>query len=146
MTDREQIRADIKRRLNSYREIDAERRQLLDELERLEALMTSPSSPNMDGMPRTPGVSNPVERMAVAHITMQTRYKAKIDEMMVERAAIEDMLEALEPTERRLARYRYIDGLSWEAVCEMMCYSWRQTHRIHARMLERLVDAEVGKQ
>ena len=38
MTDREQLRHDIKRQLNSYRELDAERRQLVDELDRLEEI------------------------------------------------------------------------------------------------------------
>ncbi|MBQ3065357.1 MAG: hypothetical protein IJC98_03875 [Clostridia bacterium] len=44
-----------------------------------------------------------------------------------------------------MARYRYIDGLSWENVCEKMNYSWRQTHRIHSAMLDKLVDAELEK-
>ena len=55
------------------------------------------------------------------------------------------MIEGLEPTERKLARFRYIDGLAWEAVCEMMTYSWRQTHRIHGRMLDKLAAAETER-
>lgn len=145
MTEREQIKVAIKKILNSYRDIQAEHRQLHEELRQLELLMSSPGGPNMDGMPKAPGVSNPVERMVVKHITLQERYQAQIVEIVKQQTAIEDMIEALEPTERCLARYRYIDGLNWESVCIKMNYSWRQTHRIHARMLNKMVDAEMKK-
>lgn len=146
MCEREQIRADIKWRLNSYREIQAERLQLLDELKRLEALMASPASPNMDGMPRgDSGPSNPVENMVIQHETLERRYKAKIDKMREQQAEIEDLIEGLDPVERRLARFRYIDCLTWEDVCDMMAYSWRQTHRIHGRMLDKLVNTEIER-
>lgn len=145
MTEREQVRIDIKRLLNSYRDLSAEHRQLSDELERLEVLMRSPSSPNMDGMPRSPGVSNPVESMTTKHIELEQRYQEQLEKLVARQVEIEDMIEGLEPTERRLARFRYIDGLTWETVCEKICYSWMQTHRIHGRMLDKLVDAELKK-
>jgi DNA-directed RNA polymerase specialized sigma24 family protein len=145
VTEREQLRIDIKKRLNSYRELQAEHRQLQEELLHLEVLMSSPGAPNMDGMPRAPGVCNPVEKLVVKKVTLQERYNARIAQMLEQQEAIEDMIDTLEPTERRLARFRYIDGMDWETVCVMMCYSWRQTHRIHGRMLDRLVDAEMKK-
>lgn len=140
MTEREQLRADIKRQLNSYRELRAEMVQLQDELLRLEMLMSSPSGPNLDGMPRSPGISNPVERMVTKHIDLEERYIAQIEDLVKRQAEIEKMIESLEPTERRLARFRYIDGLTWETVCDKMCYSWKQTHRIHSRMLDKLAE------
>ena len=145
MTDREQLRLDIKRQLNSHRELEAERRQLEDELKRLEVLMNSPSGSNWDGMPRSPGTSNPVERMAVKHLTLVDRYQAKLVDLVKAQETIENLIEVLEPTERCLARFRYIDGMRWETVCEMICYSWMQTHRIHGRLLDKLVDAEMAK-
>lgn len=145
MTEREQLRLDIKRQLNSYRELDAERRQLVEELHRLEILMSSPSSSNTDGMPRSPGKSNPVERMVTKHVALEQRYRAKLAELVTAQENIEDLIEGLDPTERRLARFRYIDGLRWETVCDKMNYSWRQTHRIHGAILDKLVDAEMAK-
>lgn len=145
MTEREQIRADIKKMLNSYRDLQAEQGQLQDELQRLEVLMASPGGPNLDGMPKAPGAGNPVERMVVKHITLQERYKEQIAKMVEKQTEIEDLIETLEPTERRLARFRYIDGMDWETVCVMICYSWKQTHRIHGRMLDKLVDAELKR-
>lgn len=145
MTEREQIRADIKRQLNSYRNLQAEQRQIESELYRLDLLMSTPSSPNLDGMPKSPGVSNPVETLVTKHIILEERYKEQIEKLVAAQMAIEDIIEGLEPTERRLARFRYIDGLTWEATCERICYSWMQTHRIHGRMLDKLVDAELKK-
>lgn len=143
--NRDQIRIDIKKRLNSYRDLRAEHQQIRDELQQLEGVIGSPSGPNLDGMPRSPGVSNPVERLTIKHIGLEQRYRAQLDGLIAGQAEIEDLIEGLEPTERRLARFRYIDGLSWEKVCDKMNYSWRQTHRIHGRMLDRLVAAEIER-
>lgn len=140
MTEHDQIRATIKQRLNSYRDLLTERVQLQTELQKLEALMASPSSSNLDGMPRSgSGPCNPVASIAVKHMELVERYKTKVRQLVEEQAAIEALIEDLEPTERKLARYRYIDGLTWEEVCEELGYSWRQTHRIHGRMLDGLV-------
>lgn len=145
MTDREQVRLDIKRRLNRYHDLELERIQIQDELEHLEQVMSSPAGPNMDGMPRSPGVGNPVERMVMKHIALQDRYRQQLARIAEEQERIEDMIEPLDITERRLARYRYIDGQTWENVCILMSYSWRQVHRIHARMLDKLTDMELEK-
>ena len=145
MTEREQLRADIKKRLNSYRSLAAEHAQILAELRRLEQSMDSPSGSNLDGMPRSPGVSNPVERMVIKLVTLQDRYKAQLAELASAQEEIEDMIQSLEPSERMLARFRYIDGLAWEEVCYKVNYSWRQTHRIHGRIIDKLVDAELER-
>lgn len=145
MTDREQIRANIKKQLSSYRDLRAEHRQISNELQQLEALMDSPSGPNLDGMPRSPGKSNPVERMVLKHISLQERYVEQLAKLTQAQIMIEDLIEGLAPTERRLARFRYIDGMTWECVCIRMNYSWRQTHRIHGQMLDHLVNAELKR-
>ena len=55
---------------------------------------------------------------------------------------IEKAIEGLNPTTRMLLRYRYIEGLTWEEVCVRLSYSWRQTHRLHARALDQLREKE----
>lgn len=145
MIDREHIRISIKKQLNSYRDLSAEHRQLTEELRRLEECIASPSCPNWDGLPRGTEVSRPTESKALKHIELEQRYRVQLERMAEEQVKIEEMIEGLEPTERRLARFRYIDGLTWEDVCEKMNYSWRQTHRIHGRMLDKLVAAEVDR-
>lgn len=145
MTEIEQLRADIKKRLNSYLDLKAEHRQIEEELREVEALLGAPSSPNMDGMPRGSGVSRPTENKADVHLALLDRYKAQLDKLAAAQVDIENLIESLEPTHRRLARYRYIDGMTWEGVCCMMSYSWRQTHRIHGQMLDKLVADEIEK-
>ena len=145
VTEREEAKATVKRRLNSYKEMADECQQLRDELARLEIAMSSPAGPNLDGMPRSPGAGNPVERMVIKHLMLQDKYREQIARMVEEQGRIEDLIETLDPTERRLARFRYIDGMNWDTVCEKMNYSWRQTHRIHGRMLDKLVDMELKR-
>lgn len=146
MTEREQIRVDVKKRLNSYTAVRAEYKQIQDELAWLEATMDAPPGSNWDGLPRGSGVSNPVERLAVKHLTLVERYQAQRVKLAEAQEYVENMIDGLDTVERLLARYRYIDGLRWEDVCEEMAYSWRQTHRIHGRLIDRLVDAEMAKQ
>lgn len=142
----EQIRTEIKRQLYTYRDLQAEHRQLCEELEKVEALITSPTAPKMDGMPHgSSGPSSPVEILAVKHLTLQDLYRKQVDRLMAEQLRIEEMIDGLEPTERRLARFRYIDGMTWEEVCTRMSYSWRQTHRIHGRIIDKLTTAEIER-
>ena len=58
----------VKRRLNSYRQIQIERRQLLDRIIRLETRLTSPGAQNLDGMPHGSGrgdaLANGVARLS----------------------------------------------------------------------------------
>ena len=145
MTEIEELKIDIKRRLNSYRDLRAEQLQLQEELRQLEIALSTPAGSNLSGMPRGPGVSNPVERMVMKKLDLEERYLARLDALADAQRAIENMIESLEPAERRLARYRYIDGLTWEEVCDKICYSWKQTHRIHGRILDKLVAAELKK-
>ena len=145
MNEHEQLRHDIKRRLNSYRDLRAEHLQLQEELKRLELLMGSPGGPNMDGMPRGSDHTSPVERIAIKHMTLEEKYHTKLEQLAAAQLEIEELIETLEPTERRLARFRYIEGLTWEEVCVRMNYSWRQSHRIHGRMLDRLAAVELAR-
>jgi DNA-directed RNA polymerase specialized sigma subunit len=147
MTERDQIRDAIKRRLSGYRDLLTERAQLEEELKKVEALMTSPSSTRLDGMPRShSGPSDPVQHAVVKRDELHTRYKTKIAEMLEEQTVIEALIDSLEPTERQPARYRYIDGLTWEEVSEKMNYGTRQPHRIHDRMIEKLVTKALKNQ
>ena len=61
---------------------------------------------------------------------------------MLERSLLEILvlLVALDPTERTLMRLRYIDGAEWIDVAEGIHYEWTQTHRIHARALNKIKD------
>jgi DNA-directed RNA polymerase specialized sigma24 family protein len=144
MTEREQLKNSIKKRLNSYTNIKRERQQIAMERERILARL-QPGSQNLDGMPKSPGTGDTLANSVAAAADLLTLYEAKAAELDRAQADIEGMIEALEPVERMLARFRYIDGHTWEEVCVDMAYSWRQVHRIHGRLLDRLVAAEIEK-
>ena len=138
-----EARQRVKDRLHQYTQLKKEQLQIQEELERIEMETTAVSSPNMDGMPRGSGVSDPVMAAAFARISIKERYQEQLEKLAAEQLALEKMIEGLDPVERRLLRYRYLDGLTWENVCVAMCYSWRQTHNIHARALDKLVEMGV---
>jgi DNA-directed RNA polymerase specialized sigma24 family protein len=141
MTEKER-KDRLKQELHRYRDLEAERRQLSLELEKIEGAMDGLKGTNWDGMPRASGVGDPVLGVVSQHLALQERYRAKVEQLAAAQAAIEDRIEALEPKARKLMRHRYIEGLSWEEVCVAMCYSWRQTHNIHAAALDALLTAE----
>lgn len=65
-------------------------------------------------------------------------YREKLEALATTQLEIERAIEDLSYTERKLVRLRYIDGMEWHQVCVGINYSWQQTHRIHARVLEKL--------
>ena len=128
----------IKRRLNSYRHAQIERRQILDRIMRLEARLTAPGAQNYDGMPHGSGRSDALANGVAALSDLRDLYKNKELELTQALIDIEVLIDRLEPVERLIARYRYIDGLHWEQICVKINYSWRQTHRIHSDMIDKL--------
>lgn len=132
-----------KERLRNYQNLKREQQQLRHQLDVVEAALYYPKVQQLDAMPhggRTDG--NPQEDLAIHHIELVERYKAKLWELAEEQLEIEKAIEPLDPTSRMLLRYRYLDGLKWEEVCCQMGYSWRQTHRLHGDALQRLRASE----
>lgn len=128
-----------KEQLKEYRSIKLERDRLADMIKELEAVLYSPRSQRLDGMPR--GGSSPgsmVEGAVIKHTELLDRYEQKVLELSKALVEIEEAIEVLEPRERTLIRLHYAEGLTWEEVCVAMNYSWRQVHRIHAKALETL--------
>lgn len=146
MTEFELTRLRIKKQLSSYRGIRAEYLQIKEELKRVEALISAPGGPNMSGMPPSHNGGSPVERIAIRHITLLDKYNAQLTRLTDAQLTVENIIEGLETTERRLARYKYIDGLSWESVSDMLGYTRRHTTRIHNRMLDKLAAMAIAQE
>lgn len=128
-----------KEQLRAYRDIKLEKDKLAAMVENVEAVLYSPRSPKLDGMPH--GGSAPgslVEEAAIKHAELLEKYRRKVAELSAALVEIENAIEVLEPRERTLIRLYYAQGLTWEEVCVAMNYSWRQIHRIHAKALEML--------
>lgn len=136
----------LKKKLHAYRDLEAERLQILQELERVGDRMTAPRGSNMDGMPRSPGAGDPVLGVVSQHMALEERYQRQLEKLAAAQSAIETMIEGLDPLARRLMRHRYIEGKPWEEVCVAIGYSWRQTHNLHAKALDALLAAEMEKE
>lgn len=137
---RKEARTRIKLKLGEYILLERERLQLIEEIQVLEAKRTGPGSIRMDGMPRGSSNGDAMASGLIQKEELQARYARKVQEMEAVQSAIEDLIEGLNPTERKLFRHRYIEGMTWENVCVAMSYSWRQTHNIHAKALDKLID------
>lgn len=141
---RQEAREAIKKALSSYRDREAERRQIAKQLEDIEARMSGPAAPNMDGMPRGSSPGDPTGNTATQHLTLVELYETQLRILDATQLRVERLIGQLDdPRERALLRYRYIDGMTWEEVCVAICYSWRQTHNVHARALDKLVELDA---
>ena len=50
---------------------------------------------------------------------------------------VRECIEAMEDErEKLLLTYRYLRGMRWTAICELMKHSWQHVHRIHASALK----------
>lgn len=65
-------------------------------------------------------------------------YRKKLDALVERQVRIEQAIDSLEPVERDLLRYRYIDGMEWHQVANKIHYSQQQTYRLHEKALKKL--------
>lgn len=132
-----------KEQLNNYRDLKRERDALLQKIKELEWERYDPRSQRLDGMPRGgSGENYRLEEQLDREDKLLELYRAKEAELTAALVAIENAIEKLAPRERLLVRLHYIDGLNWEKVAVAMEYSWRQVHRIHSKVLEKLKEEE----
>ena len=134
-------REEVKAALKSYRALKREHDDLVRRREEIEASILG--SPRLDGMPHGGNVSNPTANIGAALAELSTLYDGKARQLAATMILVEDMIDRLQDaTQRTVARLYYIDGLTWEQVCVAANYSWRQTHRIHAALLDELSEKE----
>lgn len=146
MTDEQyEARRRVKKRLSAYLDAAKERKQVEERLEVLNARLVSVGSQRLDGMPRGGSGGDNKPDLLDAKDRLVARYMGLCDQLVRTQLAIEEAIEGLEPIERMVIRYRYLEGLTWEQVCVAVDYAWRNTHRIHARALDKLAEMEEKK-
>lgn len=132
-----------KKRLQQYQAIKRELKQIQEKIEEVEAIIYAAPASKLSAEPRGGGgISDPTGNGATKLHELRDLYKAIQAELTAEQLAIEKAIDSLDYTERTLLRYKYIDGHTWEEVCLLINYSWRQTHRLHAKALEQLRSQE----
>ena len=127
-----------KERLREYRDLHRELKQIEEKVETMESTLYSPKIPRITGMPSAAGNGNSKEDLAAKHIELLDYYRKKQQELYTEQLAIEKAIESLDGVERTLMRYRYIEGLTWDEICDKMHYGWNSVHRIHGRALSKM--------
>lgn len=113
------------------REIENDRRRL----EELEAKLTSPSSPNLSGMPRSTAYDNKIESSVADIIDLKAIIAAKQQQCIYERSRLMRYItEINDSLTREIFIFRFVNGLSWcqvaasvggnntEAGVKMICY------------------------
>lgn len=130
-------RQELKKQLNRYTDLKKERKQI----EILLNGLAEPKGLNTDGMPKAPASGDAMTSLILKRAQLQRLYTAKSVELADAMAEIEQLIEGLENRERTVMRYRYLDGLTWEKVCVAVNYSWKQTHRIHSKALNAILEA-----
>ena len=110
-----------KEQLRNYRKIKDEHHQIE---QRLQALENCPESEEE--------ILQPLRQF----------YREKLADLAALQLSIEQAIETLDYTERKLVRLRYLDGLPWYRVANSIHYGKQQTHRIHSRVLQKLEKLE----
>lgn len=135
-----------KERLRKYRDLSKELEQIAEKVEALESALCSPKIQRITGMPSAPSGKNSKEDLTIKHMELLEYYQEKKASLMGEQLAIEKAIEALDYRDRTVLRLYYIEGLTWEQVCVLVNYSWRQVHNIHSAALMKLgKDEEPGE-
>lgn len=92
------------------REIEADQ-QRLDELE---VMVSSPKSPNYDGMPHAPGYSDSLSRMVAEIVDLKALIAAKQIQCIHERNRLERYISSIpDSLTRQIFALRFINGLNW---------------------------------
>lgn len=128
-----------KKHLYQYCDVSREIDHIKEEIHRLESRMMSPRASVLSDIPKGPPSQD--DQMANNLIKLEKlreRYRNTLDELCDRQLQIEEMIESLEPLEKDLIRYRYIDGMKWKDVFKKIGYSQKQTFRIHNDILEKL--------
>lgn len=131
-----------KQYLNRVRRIDKEISALLRLVQKTrESLLTVTQNYDSDGAQST---QNPHKYDRL--IELESLVDTKIDEQISMKAEILDTIMKLDDRRQRLVLMEYyIEMKTFEEIAVDIHYSWKQTHRIHARAL-RAIDEILGNE
>lgn len=134
MTDQQQKAKDF---LRQYLNKKAEAKQLQLLINKIESDIDGLKAQVLTGMPSGSGVRSSIENAVVKLECFRKEYADKMNESIDIRKRIEDVIDAVQDeTERNVLKYRYITGMRWETISELMNYSAESVYRIHRRALE----------
>lgn len=111
----------VKQRLQSYTELLEEIENQSERLMRLEAAMTAPRSPNMDGMPRAGHGTDRIGAAVGRKEAIEASLRETIAEANREYTILERAVKQLRKAqERMIIRLKYFDRCTWADITETM--------------------------
>lgn len=133
-----------KAELKRYLPLKREAEELKQQAEHLEEDIRSLKAVVIDGMPKGNATNDSIGNLVARVDKLRSDYLHKYDMALCELYRIERVIEGLDnETERRLMRKRYIEDKHWEDICVELNYSWKQIHRIHARILNTISKDDI---
>ena len=125
--------------LKEYTSIKKELKQIQFKLKELEERKTSIKSMIISDMNvQTSHNNNSIEDLLIKIEECIEEYNKKEIKLYNKQLEIENCINSLEPTERIIARSRYIEGKTFEQIAVDLNYSWRHTLRIHGKILQKI--------
>ena len=125
--------------LKEYTSIKKELKQIQFKLKELEERKTSIKSMIISDMNvQTSHNNNSIEDLLIKIEECIEEYNKKEIKLYNKQLEIENCINSLEPTERIIARSRYIEGKTFEQIAVDLNYSWRHTIRIHGKILQKI--------
>lgn len=123
--------------LKRYIQLKKEAEQLDLMIKEIDESMDGLKAQILTGMPHGSSPGSSLERAVVKLEDKKKEYVDAVNKSVDERLEIELAINAVfDSRERRLLRYRYIFGMSWEEVCVSLGVKWNSVHRIHREALE----------
>ena len=126
--------------LQQYTSIKKELKQLQFKLKELEERKTSIKSMIISDMNvQTSNEHSSIDDLLVKIEECIEEYRTKEIELYSKQLEIEKCINNLEANERIIMRLRYLEGYKWEKVCVETNYSWEGIHKIHRKILNKIV-------
>lgn len=124
------------------------KRHIRDKEIQLEELRTQAEhiTATLTGMPHGPGVSAPVEKLAIKIADATWELEQEYLDLLFYQDETEKAIRLLQdPTLESLMVYRYVYFYQWERIQELLHYSARHTFTLHKKALRILDQKLAGK-
>lgn len=124
--------------LNAYSQLGRERDQLAQKIDDLRKKSVGVASGITGAVPSVGGEHRPTEDSVEGIDKLVRRYERLSKRLMSRMYRIEGALSVLNPLERMIFRYKYLDGLPMAEIAQLVGYSERQCWRIHKEGLRKM--------
>lgn len=123
--------------LRQYKYLDNRINRQLEEIQRLKSLAEK-ITPTYSDMPKSHNEQNQIQSAVEKIMILEHELDVLIDKYIDLRREIENKISAVDDLKLQdILKYRYIDGLTFEAIAIKMNYSYMQICRLHGQALNK---------